>query len=77
MATVVLAYWAPIYVTVDTDAREVVEIRVVRTGLRSGSRISGQASPNGVEREAARVFSEALADTETLADGRLPAITIR
>ena len=77
MAKVVLAYWAPVYVTVDTDAREVEEVRLVQSGLRSGPPISGQPSPNGVEREAARVFIEALTDSDAAGVGRLPPITIR
>jgi hypothetical protein len=77
MAKVVLAYWAPLYVTVDTESEEVLEIRLVKSGIRSGSPISGQASSNGVEAEAGRLFTEALRDAEALADPRLPPITLR
>jgi hypothetical protein len=42
MSTVVLAYWAPIYVTIDTERREVVNVRLVTKGMRNGVRIAGQ-----------------------------------
>jgi hypothetical protein len=76
MAKVVLAYWAPVYVTVDTDAGRVQEVRLVQSGLRSGPPISGQPAPNGVEREAARLFIEALAGSEPSTGRLLPPITI-
>ena len=77
VAKVVLGYWAPVYVTVDTDLGEVEEVRLVQSGLRSGPPISGQPARNGVEREAARLFTDALADGEASSEPRLPPITIR
>jgi hypothetical protein len=54
-----------------------VEIRLVRSGIRSGPPIRGKASPNGVEREAARLFMQTLADGEALSGQPMPEIKIR
>jgi len=62
---------------VDTDAREVLEIRLVQSGLRSGPPISGQPAQNGVDHEASRLFIEALTDNDGPGEPRLPPITIR
>ena len=59
MSTAVLVYWAPLYVTVDTEAEEVVSVRLAKSGVRKGSRVSGQ-SGGAPERNAARLFAEAL-----------------
>lgn len=53
--TVTLAYWAPVYVTVDVERREVTRIRVVTSGMQRGPRISGELD----SREAAAVVDNA------------------
>jgi hypothetical protein len=69
VATVVLAYWAPLYVTVDTESGEIVSMRLAAGGLRNGVRVNGQAA--GEQAAAARVFAEARADN------RLPDVELR
>lgn len=60
MASVVLAYWAPLYVTVDTEDGKVVDIHVVASGMRNGVRVSGQP-PSASDREADQIFTKARA----------------
>jgi hypothetical protein len=68
VATVVLAYWAPLYVTVDTDSAEIVSMRLAAGGLRNGVRVNGQAAEQ--QAAAARIFAEARADN------RLPGVEL-
>jgi hypothetical protein len=68
VATVVLAYWAPLYVTVDTEAGEIVNMRLATGGLRNGVRVNGQVAEQ--QGAAARIFAEARADK------RLPEIEL-
>jgi hypothetical protein len=63
VATVVLAYWAPLYVTVDTEDGKVLSIRLPASGMRNSVRVSGQQA-NGSEREALRIFAEARAEQQ-------------
>ena len=63
VATVVLAYWAPLYVTVDTEDGTVLSIRLPASGMRNSVRVSGQLA-NGSEREALRIFAEARAEQQ-------------
>jgi hypothetical protein len=59
--TVTLAYWAPMYVTVDVERREVTSVRVLTSGMLRGPRIRGEPLyHNG--REAAAIVDAALAE---------------
>ena len=60
-STIVLAYWAPVYVTVDTTRREVTRVQLVASGMRSSARVTGQPS-DGRAREADRIFAAARAE---------------
>ena len=68
-STVTLAYWAPVYVTVDTSRGEVVSMRLAASGMRVGPRVSGQPV-DGTLRDAARIFAEARVEQ------RLPGIEV-
>ena len=68
-STIVLAYWAPIYVTVDTTRSEITSVRLLMNGMRSGVRVAGQPA-DGRLRDAARIFAEARAEQ------RLPNIEV-
>lgn len=68
MAKVVLAYWAPVYVTVDTEQAEVSNMRLAMNGMRTGARVTGQ--PVEQQAAAARIFAEARVEK------RLPALEV-
>jgi hypothetical protein len=67
---VVLAYWAPVYITVDTTRSEVVSVQMLASGMRAAARVSGQPM-NGVTRDAAGIVAAARVE------GRLPSIELR
>jgi len=58
--TVRLAYWAPIYVVVNVDRRQVISVRVVTSGMRSAPRIGGEVVDQR-RRQAAAIVDDALA----------------
>jgi len=66
---VVLAYWAPVYITVNTARSEVVSVQMLASGMRDAPRVSGQPM-NGALRDAARIVAVARVE------GRLPSIEL-
>ena len=68
-STVVVTYWAPLYLTIDVEHGEVVGARMKSNGMRSAGRVSGQNATDR-ERQAARIAQEAVAN------GDLPNIEV-